>query len=62
MWGCLRDPWSHRKNLATQGLHVPMGGELPASVVHHVQLLAVVVVIIGVGVSREDFLEDLLGA
>jgi hypothetical protein len=37
-----------------------MGGELPASAVHHVQLLAAVVVIIGVGVSSDDVLEDLL--
>jgi hypothetical protein len=38
-----------------------MGGELPASAIHHVQLLAAVVVITGVGVSGEDVLEDLLG-
>jgi hypothetical protein len=38
-----------------------MGGELPASAIHHVQLLAVVVVITRVGVSSEDVLEDLLG-
>jgi hypothetical protein len=61
MWGCLRDPWGRRKNLAAQRLHVPMGGELPASTIHNVQLLAVVVVITGVGVSSEDVLEDLLG-
>jgi hypothetical protein len=61
MWGCLRDPWDHRKDLAAQGLHVPTGGELPASAIHHVQLLATVVVITGVGVSSEDVLEDLLG-
>jgi hypothetical protein len=61
MWGCLRDPWGRRKNLAAQGLHVPTGGELPASAIHHVQLLAAVAVITGVGVSSEDVLEDLLG-
>jgi hypothetical protein len=44
-----------------QGLHVSTGGELPASAIHHVQLLAAVVVITGVGVSSEDVLEDLLG-
>ena len=38
-----------------------MGGELPASAIHHVQLLAAVVVITGVVVSSEDVLEDLLG-
>jgi hypothetical protein len=61
MWGCLRDPWGHRKNLAAQGLHVPTGGELLASAIHNVLLLAAVVVITGVGVSSEDVLEDLLG-
>jgi hypothetical protein len=44
-----------------QGLHVPTGGELPSSAIHHVQLLAVVIVITRVGVSSEDVLEDLLG-
>jgi hypothetical protein len=44
-----------------QGLHIPTGGELLASAIHHVQLLAAVVVITGVGVSSEDVLEDLLG-
>ena len=44
-----------------QGLHVPAGGEFLASVVHHVQLLVVVVIITGVRVSSEDVLEDLLG-
>jgi hypothetical protein len=38
-----------------------MRGELPASAIHYVQLLAAVVVITGVGVSSEDVLEDLLG-
>jgi hypothetical protein len=42
-----RDPWHLRR--------------FPASVVHHVQLLAVVGIITGVGVSNEDVLEDLLG-
>jgi hypothetical protein len=37
-----------------------MGGELPASAIHHVQLLAAVVVITRVRVSSEDVLEDLL--
>jgi hypothetical protein len=54
-------PLGRRKDLAAQGLHVPTRGELPASAIHHVQLLAAVVVIIGVGVSSEDVLEDLLG-
>jgi hypothetical protein len=61
MWGYLRDPWGRRKNLAVQGLHVPVRGELPASTIHHVQLLAAVIVITGVRVSSEDVLEDLLG-
>jgi hypothetical protein len=38
-----------------------MGGELPASAIHNVHLLAAVVVITGVGLSSEDVLEDLLG-
>jgi hypothetical protein len=61
MWGCLRDPWDRGKDLAAQGLHVPTGGELLASAIHHVQLLAAVVVITGVGISSEDVLEVLLG-
>ena len=61
MWSSLRDPRDHRKDLSTQGLDVPAGGELPAPAVHHVQLLAAVVIITGVGVSSEDVLEDLLG-
>jgi hypothetical protein len=44
-----------------QGLDVPAGGELPAPAVHHIQLLAVVVVVTGVGVSSEDVLEVPLG-
>jgi hypothetical protein len=54
-------PGIRRKDLAAQGLYVPTGDELPASAIHHVQLLATVVVITGVGVSSEDVLEDLLG-
>jgi hypothetical protein len=61
VWGCFRDPGGRRQDLAAQGLHVPVGGELPASAVHHVQLLAAVGIITGVGVSSEDVLEDLLG-
>jgi hypothetical protein len=61
MWGYLRDPWGRRKDLVAQGLHVPTGGELPASAIHYVQLLAAVIVIAGVRVSSEDILEDLLG-
>ena len=61
MWGCLRDSWGRRKDLTAQGLHVPTGGELLASAIHNVQLLAAVVVITGVGVSSEDVLKDLLG-
>jgi hypothetical protein len=38
-----------------------MGGELPASAIHYVQLLAAVVVVTRVGVSSDDILEDLLG-
>jgi hypothetical protein len=38
-----------------------VGGELPSPVVHHIQLLAAVVVVTGVEVSSEDVLEDLLG-
>jgi hypothetical protein len=53
-------PLGRRQDLAEQGLHVPVGGELPASVVHHIQLLAAVGIIIGVGISSEDVLEDLL--
>jgi hypothetical protein len=59
MWGCLQDHWGRRKNLAAQGLHVPARGELPASAIHDVQLLAAVIVITKVGVSSEDVLEDL---
>jgi hypothetical protein len=54
-------PLGRQQDLAAQGLHVPAGGELPASVVHHVQLLAAVGIITGVGISSEDVLEDLLG-
>jgi hypothetical protein len=38
-----------------------MGGELPASAIHYVQLLAAVVVITRVGVSSDDVLENLIG-
>jgi hypothetical protein len=61
MWGCLRDPWVRRKDLSTQGVHIPTGGKLPASAIHNVQLLAAVVVLTRVRVSSEDFLENLLG-
>jgi hypothetical protein len=61
MWSSLRDPRDCRKDLSTQRLDVPMGGELPAPAVHHVQLLAAVVVVTGVGVSSEDVFEVLLG-
>jgi hypothetical protein len=61
MWSSLRDPRDRRKDLSTQGLDVPVGGELPAPAVHHVQLLAVVVVVTGVGVSSENILEVPLG-
>jgi hypothetical protein len=54
-------PWGRQKDLAAQGLYVPTGGELLASAIHHVQLLAAVVVITGVRVSSEDVLENLLG-
>jgi hypothetical protein len=50
-----------RKDLPVEGLDVPVGGELPAPAVHHVQLLEVVIIITGVRVSSEDVLEDLLG-
>jgi hypothetical protein len=58
MWSSLREPWDRRKDLSTQGLDVPTGGELPAPAVHHVQLLAVVVVVTRVGVSSENVLKD----
>ena len=61
MWGRLRDPWVRRKDLSAQGLHIPTGGKLPASAIHNVQLLAALVVLTGVGVSSEVFLENLLG-
>jgi hypothetical protein len=61
MWSSLRDPRDRQKDLSTQGLDVPVGGELPALAVHHVQLLAAVAVVTGVGVSSEDVLEDPLG-
>jgi hypothetical protein len=61
MWSSLRDPWGRRKDLSAQGLYFPTGCELPAFAVHHVQLLAAVVVITEVGVSSEDVLKDLLG-
>jgi hypothetical protein len=61
MWSSLWDPWSRRQDLAAQGLDVPAGGELPAPVVHDVQLLAVVVVVPGVGISGEDVLKVPLG-
>jgi hypothetical protein len=58
MWSSLRDPWDRQKDLSAQGLDVPVGGELLAPAVHHVQRLAAVVVITGVGVSSENVLED----
>jgi hypothetical protein len=61
MWSTLRDPWDRWKDLSTQGLNVPMGGKLPASAIHNIQLLAAVVVITRVGVSSDNVLEDLLG-
>jgi hypothetical protein len=61
MWSSLRDPWDRRKDLSTQGLDVPAGGELLDPVVHHVQLLEAVVVVTRVGVSSEDVLEVPLG-
>jgi hypothetical protein len=44
-----------------QGLYVPTGGKLPASAIRYIQLLAAVVVLTGIGVFSEDFLENLLG-
>jgi hypothetical protein len=58
MWSSLRDPWDRRKDLSALGLDVPTGGELLAPVVHHVQLLAAVVVVTRVGVSSENILEE----
>jgi hypothetical protein len=58
MWSSLRDPWDRRKDLAAQGLHVPTRGELLVVAVHHVQLLAAIVVVTGVRVSSEDVLEN----
>ena len=60
MWSSLRDPRDRRKDLSTQGLNVPMGGKLPASAIHYVQLLAAVIVLTRIRVSSEDFLENLL--
>jgi hypothetical protein len=57
----LGTPRDHRKNLPSQGLDVPMGGELPTSATHYVQLLAAVVVVARVKVSGEDILEVPLG-
>jgi hypothetical protein len=57
MWGCLRDPWSCRQDLKTQGLDVPAGGEFLVPAVNDVQLLAAVTVIPRVGISSEDVLE-----
>jgi hypothetical protein len=51
-------PLGRQKDLSAQGLHVPTGGELLTPAVHHVQLLAAVVVVTRVGVSSEDVLED----
>jgi hypothetical protein len=56
MWSSLRGPWDHQKDLSAQGLDVPAGGELSAPAVHHVQLLAAVVVV--TRVSSENVLED----
>jgi hypothetical protein len=61
MWSSLRDPQDRRKDLSTRGLDVPAGGELPAPAVHHIQLLAAVVVVTEVRVSSEDILEVPLG-
>jgi hypothetical protein len=61
MWSSLRDPRDHRKDLLAQGFDVPAGGELPAPAVHDVQLLAVVVVVTGVGIPSEDILQVPLG-
>jgi hypothetical protein len=58
MWSSLRDPWDRRKDLSAQGLDVPARGELLAPAVHHVQLLAMVVVVTRVRVSSENVLED----
>ena len=41
----LRDPRLRRKDLSAKGLHVPPGNKLPASAVHYVQLLAMLVVV-----------------
>jgi hypothetical protein len=57
MWSSLRDPRGRQKDLSAQGVDVPAGGELPAPVVHDIQLLAAVVVVIGVGVPSEDILQ-----
>jgi hypothetical protein len=61
VWSSLRDPWGRQQDLAAQGLDVPAGGELPASVVHDVQLLAAIALATGVRVSGEDILEVPLG-
>jgi hypothetical protein len=56
----LRDPWSYRQDLKSQGLDIPAGGKFPASVVHDVQFLTAVSIISGVGISSEDIFEVLL--
>jgi hypothetical protein len=55
LWG----PRGRREYLPAKGLHIPPGGQLLAPTVHHVQLFAAVV-IVGVGVSDEDILQDML--
>jgi len=45
----LQDPRLHREEFSAKGLHVPPGDKLPASTVHYVQLLAMLLVV-GVGV------------
>jgi hypothetical protein len=57
MWGSLWDPRDRRNDLSAQGLDVPAGGELPAPVVHEVQLLAAIIVVTGVRVPSEDILQ-----
>jgi hypothetical protein len=54
VWSGFGDPWDRRKNFPAQGLDTPAGDELPASVVHYIQLFASVVIIAGVRISGEN--------
>jgi hypothetical protein len=61
VWSSFGDPRDHQKNLPSQRLDTPVGDELPASAVHYIQLLAVVVVVAGVRISDENVFKVSLG-